>query len=218
MNLKVYDLTGQIKKEIELKDTIFNIEPNRYAIYEVIKNELANARQGTSSVKTRGEVQGSKTKPWKQKGTGRARVGTKRNPIWRHGGVAFGPKPRDFSYSIPKKVKNLAYKSIFSYKIKKGDLMVIEDFNVESGKTKDFLNATKSILNNDKTVFILTDKDVLLKRASRNLPYIAYLTYNRLNVHTLFYSKKILIIESAIIGLNDMFSENKKVVDEVGVK
>jgi len=218
MKLNVYDLTGQIKKEIEVKDDIFNIEPNRYAIYEVIKNELANARQGTSSVKTRGEVQGSKAKPWRQKGTGRARVGTKRNPIWRHGGVAFGPKPRDFSYSVPKKVKILAYKSVFSYKNRKNELMVIEDFNVESGKTKDFLNATKSVLTNDKTSFILTDKDTLLKRASKNLPYLAHLTYNRLNVHTLFYSKRILITESALTGLNDMFPESKKAVSEVGVK
>jgi len=218
MKLNIHYLDGQIKNEIEIRDDIFNIEPNRYAIYEVIKNELANARQGTSSVKTRGEVQGSKLKPWKQKGTGRARVGTKRNPIWRHGGVAFGPKPRDFSYSVPKKVKILAYKSVFSYKIMKNNLIVIEDFNVESGKTKDFLNVTKSVLTNDKTTFILTDKDILLKRASKNLPYIVHLTYNRLNVHTLFYSKKILITESALIGLNNMFPENKKVVNEVGVK
>jgi large subunit ribosomal protein L4 len=113
-------------------------------------------------------------------------------------------------------VKILAYKSVLSYKNVKNAIMVIEDFNVESGKTKDFLSATKSILDKDKTSFILTDKDVLLKRASRNLPSVSLLTYNRLNVHDLFYSKKILITESAILGLNDMF-ENKKAV-EVGVK
>ncbi len=214
MKLKVYDLTGQIKKDIEVSDDFFGIEPNRYAIYEVIKNELANARQGTSSVKTRGEVKGSSTKPWKQKGTGRARVGTKRNPIWRHGGVAFGPKPRDFSYSVPKKVKALAYKSIFSYKNIKNELMVIEDFNVDSGKTKDFLNITKSVLTKDKTSFILTDKDTLLKRASKNLPWVVHLTYSRLNMHDLFYSKKILITESAVMGLNDMFLKTKKAVEK----
>lgn len=113
MKLKVVDINGKEKKEIDVSDEVFGIVPNRHSIYESIKNELANKRVGTSSTKTKAEVAGSGAKPWRQKGTGRASFGTKRNPVWVHGGVAFGPKPRDYSYTLPKKVKKLAYRSVF---------------------------------------------------------------------------------------------------------
>ena len=116
MKIKIFDIKGKEKKEIELKDDIFSIKPNKAVIYEVIKNELANKRQGTSSTKTKAEIRGTGKKPFKQKGSGRARVGTRRNPVWRGGGVAFGPKPRDYSYPVNKKIKRLAYKSILSLK------------------------------------------------------------------------------------------------------
>ena len=137
MKAKVIGIDGKAKNDIELSDDVFNITPNRSAIYEAIKNELANARQGTSSTKTRAFVNGSGAKPYKQKGTGRARAGHKRSPLWKGGAVLFGPMPRDYSYVIPKKVKRLAFRSILSLKNKNNNLKIIENFKIENGKTKE---------------------------------------------------------------------------------
>ena len=144
MKLKVIDIHGNEKNEIELSDEIFNIKPNKTVVYEVIKNELANRRQGTASTKTKGEVRGSGAKPYRQKGTGRARVGTRRSPVWKGGGIVFGPKPRDYSYSLPKKMKRLAYKSILSLKNIEGNLKIIENFKIENGKTKEIVKIFKT--------------------------------------------------------------------------
>ncbi|OHD14108.1 MAG: 50S ribosomal protein L4 [Spirochaetes bacterium GWD1_27_9] len=204
MKIKVIDINGVEKREIEVSDSVFNIEPNKNAIYESVKNELANKRQGTHSTKTKAEVAGSGTKPWKQKGTGRARVGTKRNPVWTHGGVAFGPKPRDYSYTIPKKVKQLAYRSVLSDKLIEKKMFVIEGFSFTTGKTKDLLGIVNNILKGEKSAFIVTDKDALLKRAGRNVSWLKCLSYSRLNVCDLFYATNLLITEESIMNLNSM--------------
>jgi len=210
MKVKVIDVKGKEVKTLELSDEVFGIEPNKFSIYESIKNELANLRQGTSSTKTKAEVAGSGIKPWKQKGTGRARVGTKRNPVWTHGGIAFGPKPRDFSYVLPKKVKRLAYRSVLSMKNGSGDLIVLDKIEVKDGKTKEFLNLLGKIIDaNSKYALVLTDKDFLVKRASRNLPNIKNLSSLRMNVKELFYSDKIIVTEEAILGINENLKINK---------
>lgn len=208
MKADVYDIKGKKVKEIELNDDVFSLLPNRFSIYEAIKNELANKRQGTSSVKTKAEVSGTGAKPWKQKGTGRARVGTKRNPVWTGGGVAFGPKPRDYSYKLPKKVKNLAYRSVFSLKMGSNDVVIIDKIEVESGKTKDFLDIVsnlmkKDLLKEEKISLILNESDELVYRASRNLPWVNNLNCNRMNVHDLYYSKKIVLTEDAVMKINN---------------
>lgn len=204
MKIKVVDVNGKKIKDLELSDDVFGIKPNKFSIYESIKNELANLRQGTVSTKTKAEVSGSGAKPWKQKGTGRARVGTKRNPVWIHGGIAFGPKPRDFSYVLPKKIKRLAYRSLFSMKISEDNLIVVDKIELKDGKTKEFLKLMDKILDkSSKYALILTDKDYLVKRASRNLPFVKPLSSLRLNVKDLFYSDKIVLTEEAILNINE---------------
>jgi large subunit ribosomal protein L4 len=209
MKLKVLDINGVEKKQIEVNDEIFNIKPNRYSIYESIKNELANKRQGTHSTKTKAEVSGSGIKPWKQKGTGRARVGTKRNPLWIHGGIAFGPKPRDYSYTLPKKIKNLAYKSVLSQKIIDNKFYVIEDFELKEGKTKELLGIINKILKGEKSSFIVTDKDSLIKRSGKNISWLKLLTSSRLNVHDIYYSENILITEESVKNLDSILLKSK---------
>jgi len=207
MKAKVLDINGKEKKEIELNDEIFNIKPNRYAIYEAIKNELANRRHGTHSTKTKAEVSGSGAKPHKQKGTGRARVGTKRNPVWYKGGIAFGPKPRDYSYVLPKKIKRLAFKSILSMKSNEGNLKLIENFKLKEPKTKEMRSIFNPILNQGKTSLILINNDdsIMIKRAGKNLPWLSCLSFNRMDAHTLYYSKNLVITEDAANELNKFF-------------
>jgi len=209
MKAKVVDINGKDVKEIELNDDVFNIDPNESVIYEAIKNELANKRQGTASTKTKSEVSGSGAKPWKQKGTGRARVGTKRNPVWTGGGVAFGPKPRDYSYKLPKKVKRLAFRSILSLKNKEGNLKIIDNFSLKEGKTKEFIKIFKPILNEKKSSLILSDGDssLMIKRAGRNLPWIRCLSFNRMDAHTIFYSNELVLTVDAVEGLNSFFKK-----------
>ncbi len=214
MKLKVVDINGKEKKEIDVSDEVFGIVPNRHSIYESIKNELANKRVGTSSTKTKAEVAGSGAKPWRQKGTGRASFGTKRNPVWVHGGVAFGPKPRDYSYTLPKKVKKLAYRSVFSSKNSLGSLLVVENFDFQSGKTKDLLSIVNVLSKNKeekKSCFIVTDKDFMVKRAGRNLPWLNCMGYSRLNVHDLYYSHNLIVTEDAVVGLDKMLSDKESV-------
>ena len=207
MEKKVYSINGKELRSIELDDKVFGLPVNEDVIYYAINNELANKRLGTACTKDRSEVNGSNAKPYKQKGTGRARRGDKKSPLLRGGGVIFGPKPRDFSYTIPKKVKRLAMKSILSLKAQDDRLTVIEDFTVESGKTKDFASILKNFSNNERTVLIMKDNDPMLKRAARNIPTLTYLSYERLRAHDLFYGRKVLILESAAKNLSDFYNE-----------
>ncbi|HNZ26224.1 MAG TPA: 50S ribosomal protein L4 [Spirochaetota bacterium] len=214
MKASVIDINGKKVKEIEISDSVFFIKPNKDTIYESIKNELANKRQGTSSVKTKAEVSGSGTKPWKQKGTGsRARVGTKRNPVWTHGGVAFGPNPRDFSYKLPKKVKNLAYRSIFSLKNSEGNVIIVDKFPLTEGKTKEFLDMINNVVTkngvNDRVALIVTDNDKLVYRASRNISWIKNLNSARLNIHDLYYSNKLVLTEESAMNIDNNFKVNE---------
>ncbi len=209
MKTQVYGLDGSAVREIELADDVFAREVSEGSIYHAIRNELANRRVGTASTKDRGEVQGSGKKPWKQKGTGRARAGHKRSPVWVGGGKVFGPKPRDYSYSLPKKVKRLAIKSILSLKNKSDSLRVVTDFTVESGKTKDLAAALKALAGSEKTVLILTDEDGMIRRAGRNLPWLGLLSFNRLEAHELFYARRLLLLEKAALKLNEFFADAK---------
>ena len=171
---------------------------------------MANRRVGTACTKTRAEVHGSNNKPYKQKGTGNARRGDKKSPITVGGGTIFGPKPRDFSYSIPKKEKRLAMKSILSSHAQGDRLTVVEDFTVESGKTKDLVAILNNFAKDERTVLILKDDDAKIKQAGRNIPNLSFLAYNRLEAHTLFYGRKVIILESAVKNLSDFYAEDKE--------
>jgi large subunit ribosomal protein L4 len=205
MKTQVYGLDGKAVREIELSDDVFNREVSEGSIYHAIRNEAANRRVGTASTKDRGEVKGSGRKPWKQKGTGRARAGHKRSPIWVGGGKVFGPTPRDYSYSLPRKVKRLAIKSILSLKTRGDALRVVTDFTVESGKTKDLVSALAKLSERERSVLVLKDDDAMLRRAGRNIPWLNLLSFNRLEAHDLYYAKQVLLLETAAQKLNDFY-------------
>ncbi|MEW5816802.1 MAG: 50S ribosomal protein L4 [Spirochaetota bacterium] len=208
MYKKIFSIKGEEIKDIELDDSVFNGEISEGAIYYSIKNELANKRTGTASTKTRSEVKGSSAKPWAQKGTGRARAGRRRSPLWVGGGVIFGPKPRDYSYSVPKKMKKLAMTSILSLKNKENRIKIVEDFTVESGKTKDLISILKNLVNEEKTVIVLGKDDTLLKRAGANIPWLGFLSCNRLRAHDLLYGKNIVLLETAAGELNRYYGRS----------
>ncbi len=207
MDKKLYSVQGKELKTVTLADDVFAHEISEGSIYNAIKNELANLRVGTASTKTRTEVNGAKTKPWRQKGTGRARAGRRQSPVWVGGGIAFGPKPRDYSYVLPKKVKRLAMKSILSLKAATEGFKVVENFTIATGKTKDLVKILSTLVpNEEKTVLILKDDDALLKRAARNIPWVSFLTFNRLRAHDLFYTKNLVIMEEAAQNLGSFYA------------
>ena len=206
MEKKVYSVKGEELRTVELNDDVFAAEYSEGSVYYAIRNENANKRVGTACTKTRSEVKGSTSKPWKQKGTGRARSGRRRSPVWVGGGIVFGPKPRDYSYSMPKKAKRLAMRSILSQINREERMTVIEDFSIESGKTKDLIAVLKNFSPETKTMIIMKDDDQMLKRSARNIPWVSYMTYNRLNAHDLFYTEKLIILETAAKNLNDFYA------------
>lgn len=210
MEKKVYSTSGKELRTITLDDKVFGLPVNDDVIYYAITNELANKRVGTACTKTRSEVHGSNNKPYKQKGTGNARRGDKKSPIMVGGGTIFGPKPRDFSYSMPKKAKRLAMKSILSMQAQSDRFTVVEDFTVESGKTKDLVKILNNFAKDERTVIILKDDDAKLKQAGRNLPKLSFLSFNRLRAHDLFYGRKIIILESAVKNLSDFYAAEDK--------
>jgi len=211
MDKKVYSIQGKEVKTVALSDDVFAHEISEGSIYNAIKNELANIRVGTASTKTRAEVHGAKTKPWRQKGTGRARSGRKQSPVWVGGGIAFGPRPRDYSYVLPKKVKQLAMKSILSLKASTEGFKVVENFTVTTGKTKDLVQILKALVpSEEKTVLILKDDDANLKRAARNISWVRFLTYNRLRAHDLFYTKNLVVMEEAAQNLGSFYAEKSE--------
>ena len=211
MEKKVYSTSGKELRTITLDDKVFGLPVNDDVIYYAITNELANKRVGTACTKTRSEVHGSNNKPYKQKGTGNARRGDKKSPLTRGGGVIFGPKPRDFSFTLPKKVKRLAMKSILSMKAQDDRLTIVEDFTVESGKTKDLAAVLKNFIKDEyRTVVVLKDDDAMIKRAGNNIPTVSFLSYNRLRAHDLFYGQKIIMLESAAKNLSDFYNKEAK--------
>jgi large subunit ribosomal protein L4 len=229
MNRTVYSIDGKELRSINLADEVFALPVNEDVIWYAINNELANKRQGNASTKGRAEVHGSNARPYKQKGTGRARRGDKKSPILVGGGVVFGPKPRDFSYSMPKKAKRLAMKSILSLKAQSGTLKIIEDFAVDSGKTKDLFNILKNFSEGadcktgERTVLVLRGEEVCdkkgvddreevlpvtrkIKQAGRVIPWLSFLSHSRLRAHDLFYGRSVIITESAVKKLNEFYS------------
>ena len=210
MEKKVFSVDGKELRTISLDDAVFGLPVNEDVIYYAVTNELANRRVGTACTKGRAEVHGSNAKPYKQKGTGNARRGDKKSPIMVGGGTIFGPKPRDYSYAIPKKAKRLAMKSILSMQAQSDRFTVIEDFTIESGKTKDLVKILSNFADGERTVIILKDDDANIKRAGRNIPFLSFLSYNRLRAHDLFYGRKIIALEGAVKNLSDFYAESKE--------
>ena len=213
MEAKVISLSGKEPRTIELSDAVFGLPINEDVIWYAVTNELANARIGTASTRDRSEVRGTNRKPFSQKGGGRVRHGDLKANIFVGGGVSFGPKPRDYSYSIPRKEKQLSLKTILSLKIQDELMTIIEDFTVESGKTKDLIKVLSNVVdikNPERTVLILKDDDPMIKRAARNIPWLTYLTYNRLRAHDLFYARRVIMMEGASAKLNEFYAKAAK--------
>ena len=206
MDKKVLSVEGKELRTIQLSDDVFGREISDDTIYFAVRNELANRRVGTAATRTRSEVVGSHRKPWRQKGTGRARAGTRQSPIWVGGGIAFGPRPRDYSYTIPRKQKRAAIKSLLSMKNRDEALTIVEDFGVESGKTRDFVNVMRKVSGGDRVVLVLKDDDPMVKRAAANVPWVRFMSYNRLSAHELLYCRELVLMESAALSLNDFFT------------
>ncbi len=208
MEAKVFSVNGKEIKTIELNPDVFGIEISDGSIYHAVNNELANRRVGTACTKTRAEVNYSNTKPFKQKGTGNARRGDKKSPVMVGGGTIFGPKPRDYSYTLPKKVKRLAMKSLLSLSVQEERLVVVEDFTSENGKTKELVAILKNFVEDGKrTVLIMKNDDSMLRRAARNIPYLHVLAYDKLSAKELLYGKKVVMLETAAKNLNEFYGD-----------
>ena len=204
MEAKVFSTNGKEIKSIELNADVFGIEVSNGSIYHAVNNELANRRVGTACTKTRAEVNYSNTKPFKQKGTGNARRGDKKSPVMVGGGTIFGPKPRDYSYTLPKKVKRLAMKSLLSLSVQEERLVLVEDFTSEDGKTKTLAGILKNFVEDGKrTVLVMKDDDAMLRRAARNIPYLHVLAYDKLSAKELLYGRKVIMLETAAKNLNE---------------
>jgi large subunit ribosomal protein L4 len=202
-----YSKEGVIIGEIDLSENVFNSEINDVLIYELIKSANANMRQGTHKTKQRAEVSGGGCRPWRQKGTGRARQGSIRAPQWRKGGTIFGPIPRSYRIDLPGGIKKKAYISLLSLKFKEGAIKIIEDFNVVDGKTKEMAKIGKA-LKIEKGIIISDNEDGMLKRAIKNIPWFSYNNVKRLSSRDIFYSKSVLITEGAAKFLNEKYGRN----------
>lgn len=208
MEAKVYSVNGQETGTVELSDAVFNVEVSNGSIYHAIRNEEANRRVGTACTKTRSEVNYSNTKPYKQKGTGNARRGDKKSPIAVGGGTIFGPKPRDYSYTIPKKVKRLAMKSLLTLGVQEERLVVVEDFTSENGKTKEIAAIVKAFQKDEKrTLIIMKDDDKMIRRAAKNIPYVHVQAFDKLSAKELLYGRTIILLQGAAVKLNDFYAE-----------
>ena len=196
--LDVLDAKKQKVGTVELRDSVFGIEPDRVLVHTAVVMQQASQRQGTASTKTRGEVSGGGKKPWKQKHTGRARAGSIRSPIWRHGGIAFGPKPRSYAFSIPKKMYRTALKSVLSAKAAEGAVVVISELRVEQPKTKLLVNLLKQLGLQQKTLLVTGEKNPNLERAARNLPHVRLLGPEQLNVYDVLEADAIVIPQAQL--------------------
>jgi large subunit ribosomal protein L4 len=202
----VYNMLGAQVGEIELSDNVFGIEPNKGVMYDFIKMQLANKRQGTSSTKTRTEVRGGGKKPWRQKGTGRARVGSSRNPVWRGGGIAFGPKPRDYSYKLPQKVRRLALKSALSSKALDHKIVVVDELNFDQPKTRTMVQALEALKVGKKTLVVTADGNVNVVKSARNIEGVKPMRADFINVYDILKYDTLLITRDAVAMVEEVFA------------
>lgn len=204
-NVAVFDVTGKEVGKIDLSDAVFGIEPNAVVMHEVVVNYLANQRQGTQSALTRSEVSGGGKKPWRQKGTGHARQGSTRAPQWTHGGIVFAPKPRDYSYSLNKKVKRLALKSALSAKAASGDIKVVDGLKLDEIKTKTMRGFLAGI-GAGKSVVITPEVDEIVVKSARNIPGVVTTTAKILSVYDIVNAGKFIVDKAALAVIEEVFA------------
>lgn len=205
-NCSVFDSKGAKVSDIELAESVFGIEPNTSAMHLCVVNYLANQRQGTQSTKTRSEVSGGGKKPWRQKGTGRARQGSIRAPQWTHGGIAHGPKPREYGFSINKKVKRLAMKSALSSKVAAEEMVVLESLALDAIKTKDVVSVLSALETGKKVLLVLPEKNDVIYRSARNIAGVKVALVNTLNVYDILNSDTMVVLKDAVAKIEEVYA------------
>ena len=204
--IDVYNIEGKKVSDIELADSVFGIEPNEKIVHSVLVNYMANQRQGTSNTKTRAEVSGGGRKPWRQKGTGRARQGSIRSPQWFKGGIALGPKPRDYSYRVNKKERRLAVRSVLSSKVLENNLVVVDSMNFDAIKTKNMVSALNNLKVEGKTLIVLPEKNENVQKSARNIEGVKTSLVNTINVYDLLKYNKLVLTVDAVKSLEEVYA------------
>ena len=206
LKTNVYNMSGELVGEIELSEAVFGIAPNQAVVHDSVKNHLANKRQGTQSALTRAEVSGGGRKPWRQKGTGRARQGSTRAPQWTHGGIVFAPKPRDYSYTLNKKAKRLAMKSALSAKAQEAAIVVIDEIKMDAPKTKDFAKFLAAVGAEKKALVVTAAADQNVVKSGRNIPGCEVTFANLLNVYDVVNANKLVVDKAALAKIEEVFA------------
>ena len=204
--VSTFDMTGKQTGTMELADTVFGIAPNATVLHSAVVNYLANQRQGTQSTLTRSEVSGGGRKPWRQKGTGHARQGSTRAPQWTHGGIALGPKPRSYSYVLPRKVRRLALKSAFSSKVLSGDMLVLDELTLETIRTKTVAEMLKALAAKKKVLIVLPEKDEKAILSARNIPGVKTTLVNTLNVYDVLNCDTFIVVKDAVAKIEEVYA------------
>ena len=204
--VSVFDMTGKKVSDLELAESVFGIEPSVSAMHLCVVAYLANQRQGTQSTLTRAQVRGGGRKPWRQKGTGRARHGSTRAPQWTHGGVAHGPKPRTYSKDVNKKVRRLAMKSAFSSKVADGEFIVLDELKLDTIKTKEMVKVVNALETGKKVLFVLPEKDEIIYRSARNIAGVKTTLVNTLNVYDILNCDTIVVLKDAVSKIEEVYA------------
>ena len=202
----VLDMAGKEVSQLELSEAVFGIEPNQAVMHDMVKNYLANQRQGTQSALTRAEVSGGGRKPWRQKGTGHARQGSTRAPQWTHGGVVFAPKPREYRYSLNKKVRRLAMKSAFSSKVADNDMIVLDGIQMSEYKTKTIAAMLKAVGSEKKALLVLSENDKKVIASAANIPGVKTAMVNTLNVYDVLNADKFIVVKDAVAQIEEVYA------------
>ena len=206
LKTNVYNMSGAVVGEIELSEAVFGVAPNQSVVHDVVKNHLANKRQGTQSALTRAEVSGGGRKPWRQKGTGRARQGSTRAPQWTHGGIVFAPKPRDYSYTLNKKSRRLALKSVLSAKVAESNLIVIDSIKMEAPKTAEFAKFLKAVGAEGKALVVTAEACQNVVKSGRNIPGCEVTFANLINVYDVVNANKLVVDQAALAKIEEVFA------------
>ena len=206
LKTNVYNMSGELVGEIELSEAVFGIAPNQSVVHDVVKNHLANKRQGTQSALTRAEVSGGGRKPWRQKGTGRARQGSTRAPQWTHGGIVFAPKPRDYSYTLNKKSRRLALKSVLSAKASEQNIVVIDEIKMDAPKTKEFAAFLNAVGVQGKALVVTAEASANVIKSGRNIPGCEITFANLINVYDVVNATKLVVDKAALAKIEEVFA------------
>ena len=206
LKTNVYNMSGELVGEIELSEAVFGVTPNQSVVHDMVKNHLANLRQGTQSALTRAEVSGGGRKPWRQKGTGRARQGSTRAPQWTHGGIVFAPKPRDYSFSLNKKSRRLALKSVLSSKVAEANLIVIDEIKMDAPKTSVFAKFLKAVNAEGKALVVTAATDANVVKSGRNIPGCEVTFANVINVYDVINANKLVVDKAALAKIEEVFA------------